>query len=278
MALKDLLVHVDDSEGNSGRVDAAVRLAAAHEAHLTGLFVGSDVNAMPVYTDAHIPGEVLEEQRRATRNRAEAAKAAFEKTATRAGVSSEWRFVEGEVTRTLSLHGRYVDLVIIGQANRNDYQALGQGVVEQVLMDVGRPVLVVPYIGAPQAIDERVLVAWNASREAMRAIHDAMPLLERANTVSVLSINPKHGAAGHGEVPGADISRHLARHQVRAEAVHVEAEDMAVGEVLLSRAADLQANLIVMGAYGHSRYRELVLGGATRTLLQSMTVPVMMSH
>lgn len=278
MALKDLLVHVDDSEGNAGRVDAAVRLAAAHDAHLTGLYVGSDANAMPMYTDAHIPGEVLEEQRQATIERAGKAKTVFEEAASRAGLSHEWRFVEGELTRTLSLHARYVDLLIIGQANRNDYQSLSQGVVEQVLLDVGRPVLLIPYIGAPETLGERVLVAWNASREAMRAIHDAMALLERARAVSVLSINPPRGSAGDGDVPGGDISLHLARHGVRAEAVHIESGDMAVGELLLSRAVDLETDLIVMGAYGHSRYRELVLGGATRELLESMTVPVLMSH
>lgn len=278
MALKDLLVHVDDSKGNAGRVDAAIRLASAHDAHLTGLYVAPDPNAMMLYTEAHIPGEILEEQRQANIERAREAKQAFEEAAGRAGLSHEWRFVEGELTRTLSLHARYVDLLIIGQANSNDYLSLSRGVVEQVLLDVGRPVLVVPYIGAPKVLGERALVAWNASREAMRAVHDAMPLLERARAVSVLSINPPRGPAGDGDVPGADISLHLARHGVKAEAVHLEAEDIAVGEMLLSRAADLEADLIVMGAYGHSRYRELVLGGATRELLESMTVPVVMSH
>lgn len=278
MTLKDLLVHVDDSKANAGRVDAAVRLAAAHDAHLTGLYVAPDPNVMPLYTETHIPGEILEEQRTAAIERAGQAKKAFEDAAGRAALSSEWRFVEGDPTRTLSLHARYVDLLVIGQASSTDYQSLSQGVVEQVLLDVGRPVLVIPYIGAADTLGERVLVAWNASREAMRAVHDAMPLLERAAAVSVLSVNPARGPGGDGDVPGADISLHLARHGVKAEAGHTEADNVAVGEVLLSRAADLGVDLIVMGAYGHSRYRELVLGGATRQILESMTVPVLMSH
>lgn len=278
MALKDLLVHVDNSKANAGRVDAALRLAAAHDAHLTGLYVAPDQSVMPAYTEAHIPGDILEEQRRVALEKAEEAKKAFKDAADRAGVTTEWRLVEGGLTRTLSLHARYVDLLILGQANPSDQLSVSQGVVEQVLLDVGRPVLLIPYIGAPDSIGERVLLAWDASREAMRAMHDAMALLERAESVRVLSINPRKGPAGDGDLPGADISLHLARHQVKAEAAHIESEDISVGEMLLSRASDQSADLIVMGAYGHSRYRELVLGGATREILESMTVPVLMSH
>lgn len=278
MALKDLLVHVDSSKANAGRVDAALRLAAAHDAHLTGLYVAPNESVMPAYTEAHIPGDILEEQRRAALEKAEEAKKAFNDAAGRAGVSSEWRLVEGDITRTLSLHARYVDLLILGQANPSDNWSVSEGEVEQVLLDVGRPVLLIPYIGAPESLGERILVAWNASRESMRAVHDAMALLERAKSVRVLSINPRGGPAGDGDLPGADISLHLARHKVKAEAAQIESDDISVGEMLLSRAADQQADLIVMGAYGHSRYRELVLGGATRELLQAMTVPVLMSH
>lgn len=278
MALKDLLVHVDDSKANAGRVDAAVRLAADHDAHLTALYVAPHWNVMPAYTEAHIPEDILEEQRKAVAERAGKAKRAFEDTAGKAGLSTEWRFVEGEITRTLSLHARYADLLILGQAHSSDELSVSEGVVEQVLLDVGRPVLLVPYIGAPATLGERVLVAWNGSREAMRAIHDAMPLLQRAADVQVLSVNPSRGPAGDGDIPGADICLHLARHGVKAQAAFTESKDVSVGELLLSRASDQPADLIVMGAYGHSRYRELVLGGATRQLLGSMTVPVLMSH
>lgn len=278
MALKDLLVYVDDSKANAARIDAAVRLAVEHDAHLTGLYVAPDQSMMTLYTEAHIPGEILEAQRQAAVERAGEAKKAFEAAAGKAGLSSEWRFVEGDFVRTLSLHARYVDLLIMGQSDPSDDLSVTRGALEQILLDVGRPVLVIPYIGAKQVPGKSVVVAWNASREAMRAIHDAMPFLERAKTVRVLSINPPRGPAGEGEAPGADVSHHLARHNVKVEAVHIEAEDIAVGEVLLSRAADQQADLIVMGAYGHSRYRELILGGATRSLLEAMTIPVLMSH
>lgn len=278
MALKDLLVYVDNSKANAKRVDAAIRLANEHGAHLTGLYVIPDHGGAPLWSEAHTPPELLEAQRKAIRERAEEAEQGFKDAVERAGVSYEWRSAEGDVVDTLSLHARYADLVIIGQADKSDHLALRGRDVEQIVLDVGRPVLVVPYIGAPEGFGKRVMVAWNVSREAIRAIHCAMPLLERAQSVHVLSIKPPRGQAGDGDIPGADISLHLARHGIKAEASYTEADDIAVGEVLLSRVSDQNSDLIVMGAYGHSRYRELVLGGATRQILESMTMPVLMAH
>jgi nucleotide-binding universal stress UspA family protein len=145
-------------------------------------------------------------------------------------------------------------------------------------MGAGRPVLIVPYVGTFKTLGQRVLVAWNASREATRAVNDALPLLERASSVRVLSVNPRRGIAGHGPIAGADMSLHLARHGVRVEAAAVNTDDVRVDDMLLSQAADAGADLIVMGAYGHSRLGEYVLGGATRHLLRQITVPVFMSH
>ena len=156
------------------------------------------------------------------------------------------------------LHARYADLAVLGQADP-DNPPLGAGVVEAVLLGSGRPALVVPFIGA-ESVGQRVLVAWNATREAARALNDAMPLLAQAEKVTVLSVNPERGIGGEGDLPAADIALHLARHGVKAEAAHTTAEDVSVGDILLSRAADLGADLIVMGGYGHSRAREFVLG------------------
>ena len=133
-----------------------------------------------------------------------------------------------------------------------------------------------PYIGAGERLGTRVMVAWDGGRQAARAVGDALPLLERAHSAVVLVINPRRGA--HGERPGADITLHLARHGVTVEAQHLEAEDLTVGDALLSRLADQDIDLLVMGAYGHSRLRELVPGGVTRQIFQQMTVPVFMSH
>jgi nucleotide-binding universal stress UspA family protein len=177
----------------------------------------------------------------------------------------------------MKLHARYADLTVVGQGiDLKDAPHDLAFLPEELALGVGRPVLVVPRYGTFETFGERVLIAWNGSREATRAVHDALPLLTRATKVTVLSIDPEPDSGAR--VPSADITLHLARHGVSAEADSTVALDMAVGDMLLSRAADLGANLLVMGAYGHSRVREMVLGGATRHILQHMTVPVLMSH
>ncbi len=273
MTFKDLLVHVDNSRACSKRIQAALRLAQAHEARLTGVYVLPDLD-IPTYAEAQIPAEVITRQRELARAEAAEAGKLFQRATQQSGVSSEWRLAEGDVERELIVHARYADLVVTGQADDTDPLSI-PGVSEAVVLNSGRPVLVIPYIGAGDTIGQRVLIAWNGSREAVRALHDALPLLARAQRVSVLAVNPP----GAGEpIPGADVALHLARHRVNAEAQHVQAHDIAVGDMLLSRAAEQSADLMVMGAYGRSRFRELVLGGATRHILQHMTVPVLMAH
>jgi nucleotide-binding universal stress UspA family protein len=178
----------------------------------------------------------------------------------------------------VALHGRHADLVVLGQADPDTASARARYLVEEVTLSAGRPALVVPYIGTAGTLGRRVMVAWDAGREATRALNDALPILKLADSVTVLSVNPQPGRDGHGEDPGADIGLHLARHGVPVEVQRTHAKGMDVGEILLSRLADLGSDLLVMGAYGHSRLREFVLGGATRTLLAEMTVPVLMSH
>ena len=277
MALKDLLVYVDDSEACTARVDVAIRLARTHNAHLVGLYVMPPLE-IPVYAEVRIPDEILVEEKEAARARAAKAKEAFIAATDKADLSSEWRFVEAKRVPTLELQGRYVDLVVVGQKDDRDPLAIAGSLTEDVILDCGRPVLVIPSAGAPDTVGDHVLVAWNASREAVRAVNDALPLLKQAQTVDLLAINPPGYIAGEGEIPSTDICQHLVRHGVNATATHLEAQDSSVGEMLLSRAADKGADLIVMGAYGHSRVREFVLGGATRHLLEHMTVPVLMVH
>jgi nucleotide-binding universal stress UspA family protein len=176
------------------------------------------------------------------------------------------------------MHARYADLVVLGQVDPDEPPYIGSHLPEEVVLASGRPLLVVPHAWAPGPLGERVLVAWDASREAARAVNDAMPILEQAASVLVVSINPKSTPLGHGELPGADIALHLARHDIDVEVRSIEFDRMDVGEALLSLAADGARDLLVMGAYAHSRIRELVLGGATRTVLERMTLPVLMAH
>jgi nucleotide-binding universal stress UspA family protein len=139
-------------------------------------------------------------------------------------------------------------------------------------------VLVVPHTGSFTSVGRRVLVGWNASREATRAVHDALPLLAGAESVTVSAVNPRRGLGAHGEEPGSDIARHLARHGVRVTVEHTAAPEIGAADILLNRASELSADLLVVGAYGQSRLREFLLGGVTRSLLREMTVPVLLSH
>jgi nucleotide-binding universal stress UspA family protein len=280
MPLKDLLVVVDHGRSCPVRIDLAARLAQDFGAHLTGLYVA----ALP-YVQAAVlvefPADVRGMQEHAAREAADHARTLFAEGVERAspGLTSEWREVEGDVAEVASLHARYADMAVIGQTDP-DEAPLGAApdLPERLILGAGRPVLVVPYAGRFASVGARVLLAWNASREATRAANDALPLLQRASYVRVLSVNPRPSPAGHGEIPGADIALHLARHGVQAEVSSISTDDVAVDDMLLSQAADAGADLIVMGGYGHSRLGELVLGGATRHILRQITVPVFMSH
>ena len=278
MPLKDLLVHVNGSKHAGKRIEIAVRLAQAFDAHLAGLYALPEFT-MPIYVAAQIPADIVTAQRKLAERGRDKAKADFEERARKGAVKFEWREADGDPGEMAALHARYADLAVVGQ-NDPDEQlpALDFDVPERVVLESGRPTLLVPYAGEFPTLGERVLVAWNASMQATRAVNDALPLIARARKVTILAVNPRGGPAGHGEVPGADIALHLARHGIKTEASHINADDIEVGDVILSRAADMGADMIVMGAYGHARLREIVLGGATRDLLAHMTVPVFMSH
>jgi nucleotide-binding universal stress UspA family protein len=185
---------------------------------------------------------------------------------------------EGATAELVALHARHADLVVLGQADPEDGPPSAAGTVAAALFDSGRPVLVVPYAGTFVTAGRRVLVGWNASREAARAVNDALPLLVGAEVVTVSAVNPRRGLDGHGDEPGADIALHLARHGVKVDVEHSAAPEIEAADILLNRASELSADLLVVGAYGHSRLREMILGGVTRSLLRQMTVPVLMSH
>jgi nucleotide-binding universal stress UspA family protein len=281
MTYKDLLVVLDSEASARGRVELAAALAERFEAHLVGLY------ALPTpeaprhfgYYDPALLDPFFEDLRIRAREAAEKVHEAFEHITGLRGISAEWREVPDGPEADPALHARYADLAILGQLDpdRSEGDTIRPR-PEQVTFASGRPILVVPYAGRFERVGRRVLIGWNATREAARAVNDAMPLLTAAEVVTVLTIDAREGPQGHGALPGADISLHLARHGVKAEIERTVSADLPVGDVLLSRAADLAADLLVMGAYGHSRARELLLGGATRSLLGSMTVPVLMSH
>lgn len=274
MAFKDILVHVDSSTDSRLRLDLAAKLAQAQDAHLIALNVRTRPVLPPFITVQY--GPQIERIRDAyNAEAAREAREAFDAIHPAHGVTTEWRDVDGPLVETVSLHARYADVTVIGQTENDEGE---RPLPDSLVLDVGRPVLVVPSSGRCDTIGRRVIVAWNGSREATRAVHDALPVLTKAERVHVIAVNPTGGMAGHGDIPGADICLHLSRHGVNAVCEHVKSEDLNVGEMLLSRADAEDADLLVMGAYGRSRLRELVLGGATRHMLRNMTVPVLMSH
>ena len=220
---------------------------------------------------------MIEAQGKASREAAEAAEAEYNEIINSVGTTGDWRVAEGDEVEQLTLHGRYVDLVVIGQTDPDDDTGKGN-LTDRLVLSIGRSALVIPYIGASLPIGKRVLVAWDANRQAARAVQDSLPILEHADQVMVLAVNPKGGIGGHGEIPCADICLHLARHGVNAEAQSITAHDVEIGDMILSRISDESIDLLVMGAYGHARLRELVLGGVTRHILGHMTIPALMSH
>lgn len=280
MPLRDILVHLDATAVGRARLALAAELARRHEAHLTGLFV-IDV-PLPVIAAGDGGGAALAALMDRMREDALAAaatvEAAFRDRLRRDGLAGEWRLAEGSAPALVTMHARYADLAVLGQQDPDGDQPDAGAIVEAVLFSSGRPVLVVPYAGRFETLGQRVLIGWNASGEAARAVNDALPLIAAAETATVLAVNPRGGVDGHGEEPGADIARHLARHGVAVRVEHTDSGGLREGDVLLNRAAELSADLLVIGAYGHSRLREMVLGGVTRTLLQQMTLPVLMAH
>lgn len=278
MSYQDLLVLLDAAGDTGGRLELAASLGERFKAHLVGFcqIPGPELPRRSGYADLAALEPVYREWRLRALEQTDKIRASFERAARLHGVAAEWRAVSEGVNADPAVHARCADLTILGQRDPDsDEMAMIRPPPERVVLASGRPVLVVPYAGRFATVGSRVLIAWNASREAARAVADAMPLLIGAEAVSVLTIDPPNRP---DELPGADIALHLARHGVKTEIERTVSADVPIGEVLLSRAADLGADLLVMGAYGHSRTRELLMGGATRSILGSMTVPVLMSH
>jgi nucleotide-binding universal stress UspA family protein len=275
--IKDIVVNLGVGEGASFAGDYAVSVAEALDAHLTGIAFLYDA-VVPVAATGYVPPEVIDSQQRDSEAAAKAALDRFAAAASRAGIASEQAKLAASFAgagEQFGMIARRFDLVVVGQAEpqRDTVEEL---IAESALFESGRPVIVVPYIQkAPLKLD-RVMVCWDGSRAATRAIADAMPLLERAGAVEVVIIADDPGK--QDEIAGADMGQHLARHGLNVDVKRMSLGDIDVADALLSHAADANIDFMVMGGYGHSRLREFVLGGVTRSILRAMTVPVLMSH
>ena len=275
--IKDIVVNLQPGE-ESGPAEAyAVSVASMLDAHIAGLaFIYEAI--IPVSAVGYIPREVIDVQRRDNEAAANAAIGRFNTLVGRAGVSAEPLLLDGDLAdagRRFSRIARYFDLAVVGQAKAEASQVETM-IAESALFESGRPVIMVPYVQrAPVKLDT-VMVCWDGGGSAARAVGDALPLLKHARKIEIVIVASERDKPS--EIEGADIGRHLARHGLNVTVERIPGGEIDVGEALLSRAADAGADFMVMGGYGHSRLREFVLGGATRSILRAMTVPVLMSH
>lgn len=271
MLIKDILVHVDALPACSNRLHLAAHLARRFDAYLIGGFV-TPTPDMVALTDTGAAAVALSVIMARLEEEAAAAEADFAKLLRAHDVPGEWRFATGTAVSHIPRWANGADLLVLGQ-NDPDHPSLEAP--ETIILSCGRPSLVVPYAGRFDGAGETVLIAWNGSREACRAEHDALPFLTMSSAVTALTVNPDTEDATTLQ---RDVVQHLARHGLKAKAEVTETKELTPSELVLSRASDLSADLLVMGAYSHSRLREMVLGGMTRDILRHMTVPVLTAH
>ncbi len=274
---KDVVVNISGRGPRDFAAEYATSIAATFGAHVAGIsFLYEPV--IPDGTLGGIPVDLIELQREENSKVANEAVSRFEAGVKKAGISAETRILDatfGGAATLFAQIARRFDLAVVGQAQREG-GASDELMVEGALFESGRPLVVVPYIQKRGLTLERVLACWDGGRTAARAIGDAMPFLERAKAVDIVIVAEER--KGGDEINGANMGEHLARHGVTANVKRIAKGDLAIEDVLLSYAADSGADFMVMGGYGHSRLREFILGGVTRGILGSMTVPVMMSH
>jgi nucleotide-binding universal stress UspA family protein len=279
MSYKSILVHLDTSARAHPRLEIALRLAHQFHARLTAIFSTWFPERHALFVMEGTGGYYVEHERE-RHERCAALERLFHAEAARAKVEGHWVAVNGYANDVVPPYTHLADLVIAGQPDPKDPESfIAEQFVEHIVLSAGRPVLLVPSAGSFKTIGRHVLIAWDGSREATRAIHDAMPFLAHAANVTLLTVNATRGEPLRYRIPGADIALTVARHGVKVDVREVIVDsDASVGDVLLSEAADSACDMIVMGAYAHSRLHEVILGGATRTILESMTVPVLTSH
>ncbi|RZF24538.1 universal stress protein [Paraburkholderia sp. UYCP14C] len=279
MNYRNLLVHLDDSQAAQQRLDIALGIARQFDAQLVGLDVAPIPEAHVVSAIPGAAGMYAEVIRQSDQRRA-ALRDSFEAACGHAGVAGQFRCSDTSDRRSIVRYARLADLFIAGQSNPNAPETyIHDHVGEQLLMTAGCPVLFVPYTGVFPSVGSRILIAWDGSREATRAIHDALPFISRAQKNIIVTVHGPADPPLGARIPGADMARTLARHDAVIDVLELEgATEASAGSMLLSCAQAHGSDLIMMGAYGHARWHEAVWGGVTRTLLQSMAVPVLMSN
>ncbi len=277
MSLRDILVHIDDGPHCDKRFQLALKLARRQNAELFALFTRADPQRLG------LKGKTKKRKEK-YKKAAEVARERYQAMADKAYVNLDWKTAkyprsDDVVTEQMLYYTQHMDLAIVGQHDPGTADgSVPPDLAERLVLESGRPILVVPYAGEFKALCRRIMVAWNTGRESVRAVNDALPLMRDAKKVQILAIDPAEKGKRHGPRPSADIADHLKRHGIKAQADYLNTKDLDPGNTLLSMAADESVDLLVMGAYGRHPLTEWMLGGVTRDILRHMTVPVLMSH
>jgi nucleotide-binding universal stress UspA family protein len=275
--IKDIVVNLSPEIVGDVAGDYAISVADIFRAHLSGIAFALEP-ILPPRVMGGLPPDAIAALRAKGQNAASLHASRFEESARRAGLSLESCVMPTSLDGAGDLFGRIArrfDLSVVRQAEPNTW-APQESIIEAALFESGRPVLVVPYIQREGLKLERVLVCWDASRSAARAVGDAMPFLMRSKAVEIVVVATERPKSD--ELPGADIANHLARHELKVDLKRIVTGGADVASIILSHAADAAADFMVMGGYGHSRFREFILGGVTRGILSSMTIPTLISH
>jgi nucleotide-binding universal stress UspA family protein len=279
MNYNDILVFLDGGESNSSRVETAIAFAKAHDAHVVGVAYNIDV---PRHIATLIPGFSTEKQREASRIIAENLANDFLKAANESGVSASTTIMkcrESSAPAKLAAYARNFDISIMRQVGENSDQSnFERAVSEEVLFSSGRPVLYIPYIGAQTPKPQKALIAWDGSRAATRAIHDALPLLDKVGSVVILTVDSDPSTAARKVKRAGAMVDHLNRYGISAEVKFASSEQSDVATTVLNSLVDTGSDILVMGGYGSSKLREYILGGVTKTIFKNMTTPVCMSN
>lgn len=280
MAYKTILVSLNEIARLDSLTAITKRIAAAFQAHASGLYVVPSVQFYPSVGLEAVP-QVFEGHRTYFKDHSEEVRLSFSSAMEADGLAYDIAITEAQsplIADELVIRGRAADLVIVSATNPDQATGVELDCVERVVMGVGRPVLVLPFKGA-QGLDlGEIVIGWNGHREAARAAFDALPLLKLAGKVSIVHVDPQKDADRGNSLPGADLAEALARHGVKASAEGLATGGIEAGHALLRRANDSGAGMVVMGAYGHSRLREFVFGGATSHVLAHLDRPVLVSH
>jgi nucleotide-binding universal stress UspA family protein len=272
MGIKDILVHVDDSQDCNQRLQVAFKIAKMFDSHVNGLYVPDPVPSK--FYGHSISHEIHDAFDEIKTRKIESARELFETESADWRAKSMIKVSEGNVIKNILEYSAYHDLLVLGQIDSSKPGNNRRIVLREIPVESSSPTLLVPYIGSQDSVGKNILIAWDGSREAARAVHYALPFLKQADVVNILSVNIPQ----KDNVFENDFGEHLSHHGIVAEHHHISNTTISGAECILSWVSDFNADLLVMGIYGHTRLREYVIGGISRTMLESATVPVLFSH